>query len=68
MKNYNYNLVKMLHICLDNAWRIEKHYHDDTADLPCDCKSIMDRVRSDNEAHIELLKAELKKHSDNGDL
>lgn len=62
MKNYNYNLIKQLHEALDNAWRIEKHYQDDAADLACDCKKLLKLVREDNEKHIELLTKELEKH------
>lgn len=62
MKNYNYNLVKLLNICLDNAWRIEKHYLIDSTELPCDCSNILQKIKSDNEKHIEMLLKEIKKH------
>ncbi|MDH4330244.1 MAG: hypothetical protein OEV93_01710 [Candidatus Moranbacteria bacterium] len=62
MKNYNYNLIKLLHISLDNAWRIEQHYLKDAADLDCDCSKILEEMKSDAEKHIEALSKEIKKH------
>jgi hypothetical protein len=62
MKNYNYNLIKMLHCKLDDLWRIEKHYLGDAEGLDCDCAKVLEEIRSDSERHIKMLKEEIKKH------
>ena len=65
MKNYNYNLVKLLHSALDTVWRIENHYDGDSADLPCECNDILKKIKEDNEMHIKMLLEEIKKHEIN---
>ncbi len=67
MKNYNYNLVKLLHNALDNVWRIEKHYRKDANDLDCQCKEILEKIREDNQKHAEMLIAEMEAHSSKQD-
>lgn len=62
MRNYNYNLVKLLHCALDNVWRIEKHYENDSADLSCGCKDLLDKIKKDNQKHAEMLLKEISKH------
>jgi hypothetical protein len=63
MKNYNYNLLKLLHSYLDNVWRIEKHYLHDAQDLPCDCKKILEEIKADGEKNISILRKEIEKHN-----
>lgn len=62
MKNFNYNLLKLLHGQLDNVWRIEKHYLQDANDLSCDCKKVLEEIKKDGEKHIAMLLEEIGKH------
>lgn len=62
MKNANYNVLKLLHSALDNAWRIEKHYMRDAAGAACKCPELFEKMRADLEKHVEMLKAELGEH------
>lgn len=62
MKNANYNLVKLLHEALDNAWRIEKHYLGDAGGAGCACPGVLKQLHQDYQKHIEMLKAELAEH------
>lgn len=63
MKNYNYNLVKLLHICLDNVWRIEKHYAGDAKSRKCQCSKILAQIKKDSGNHIKMLLSEINKHN-----
>jgi len=62
MKNVNYNLLKVLHGKLDNAWRIEKHYLRDAAKGCTRCRTILKRIWTDDKRTIEALRVELAAH------
>lgn len=63
MKNANYNLVKMLLTKLDDAWRVEKYYATDAAELACkDCQAVLRKILADDQKHVEMLREELAKH------
>jgi len=60
MKNLHYDLIKLLHGKLDDAWRIEKHY---LADADCDeCREMFEKLLAADREQIEMLSRELKRH------
>lgn len=61
MKNLHYDLLKLFHSKLDNAWRLEKHYLEDAAEC-ADCATLFSKLLEDEKACAEELKAELLKH------
>ena len=61
MKNENYNLVKLLLGQLDDAWRIEKHYMDDT-NCPI-CSALLKKMLEDGKKHVEALREEVARHA-----
>lgn len=63
MKNANYNLVKLLHLKMDDVWRLEKFYLEDAEKLGCDkCKELLEEIKKDCDKHVEMLKNELSRH------
>jgi hypothetical protein len=63
MKNANYNLVKMLLAKLNDTWRVEKHYAHDAKEHGCEgCAKVLEEIRSDDDRHIDMLRAELARH------
>jgi hypothetical protein len=68
MKNTNYNLLKLLHLALDNVWRIEKHYLKDAKGKCSRCLDLLEKIKTDTQKHIELLKEELSKHLEKDNL
>jgi hypothetical protein len=62
MKNANYNVLKLLHLTLDNLWRIEKHYLKDARGAKCDCGRMLKTMHGDLKRHAEALKKELARH------
>jgi len=63
MKNYNYNLVKMLHGKLDDLWRIEKFYiRDAQKSKSKSCEKMYKEMKKDIEKHIEMLQNEIARH------
>ncbi len=65
MKNVNYNLIKMLHITLDDVWRLEKYYVDDAKKAKCHSKTVLDKMlkqrRKDANALIKEIKMRMNK-------
>jgi len=68
MKNYNYNLIRLLHELSDISWRIDKHCEGDANNLDCDCPKIMSTVKESVDKNIKLVLTEIKKHQDSDDL
>ncbi len=63
MKNYNYNLVKMLHMKLDDLWRIEKFYlRDAKKSKSKSCEKLFKEMQKDLKKEIKLLQAEISRH------
>lgn len=62
MKNYNYDLVKMLFAALDDSYRIEKYYLKDT-EACSHCSEVFKKMKEDIDNHVEMLKSEVIRHS-----
>ncbi len=62
MKNYNYDLIKMLFASLDDSWRIEKYYLEDSKACP-KCNENFQKMKQDIDGHIEIMKSELIRHA-----
>ena len=63
MKNFNYNLVKMLHAKLDDLWRIEKFYlRDAKKSKSKSCEKLFKEMQKDLKKEVSLLKAEIARH------
>lgn len=62
MKNYNYDIIKMLFAALDDSWRIEKYYLEDAKQCS-HCHDIFAKMKKDIDGHIEALRGEIIKHS-----
>lgn len=60
MKNINYNLLKLLHSKLDNAWRIEKHYLKD-AEEANENRETLKMILQDEKKHCEMLQKEIER-------
>lgn len=61
LKNNIHNLLHQLSEISDSAWRIEKHYLEESN--KCDtCVDLWRQLHEDYDRHIELIKAELNKH------
>ncbi len=67
MKNYNYNLVKLLHCSLDDLWRLEKFYLKD-AKACAGCSRALAALYRDMKRHVAALSKELATHSKAGTL
>jgi hypothetical protein len=63
MKNINYDLVKLLHHSLDEAWKLEKFYLKDAKKSTCNCSKVLKRLLDDNQKHIAMLREEIEHHS-----
>jgi len=62
MKNHNYDLIKMLFAALDDSYRIEKYYLEDSK--ACShCHESFAKMKEDIDKHIEMLRAEVIRHS-----
>lgn len=68
MKNYNYNLLKLLHELSDISWRIDKHCEGDAQNLDCDCPKILQTIKESTRQNAELILKEIKKHNQDKDL
>ncbi|KAA0207060.1 hypothetical protein EDM68_00500 [Candidatus Uhrbacteria bacterium] len=66
MQNINYDLIKMLHGKLDNAWRIEKYYLDDATKAKCHSVPVWERMLAQEKKDIEDLISEIKMRMDAG--
>jgi hypothetical protein len=60
MKNVNYDLVKLLHSKLDNAWRLEKYYLADAKEVKCHSAPALEKILEEEKRHINMLKDEIK--------
>lgn len=59
----NYDLVKLLHNALDDAWRIEKHYQADAKKHGCkSCQALLAKMAKEMDANIVALEKELAAH------
>ncbi|MCX6745743.1 MAG: hypothetical protein NTX00_01865 [Candidatus Parcubacteria bacterium] len=66
MKNFNYNLIKMLHTKLDDLWRIEKFYlRDAKKSKSKSCEKLFKEMQKDLKKEIGLLKQEIARHLKN---
>ena len=66
VKNINYDLVKLLHSKMDNAWRLEKFYCGDAKEAKCHSYEGLKQMLDDEKRHIELLTKEIKMRLDAG--
>lgn len=64
MKNVNYNLLKLLHLKLDNVWRLEKFYIDDAKQANCHSIPLLEKILESEKSHVESLKEEIKMRMD----
>ncbi|MBI2099497.1 hypothetical protein HYT45_03765 [Candidatus Uhrbacteria bacterium] len=63
MKNVNYNLIKMLHAALDDAWRVEKHYLRDARGAKCkECEALMKKLWKNAQEAAGNLQKEMSRH------
>lgn len=62
MKNYNYNLVKLLHTSLDALWRLEKFYLRDAKAGCKACAKTLASIQRDVKRHVAALSKELAAH------
>ena len=63
MKNANYNLIKLLHNALDDAWRVEKHYQKDAKASGChSCAKLLSALGRQFAANVAMIEKELKAH------
>ena len=66
MRNFNYNLIKMLHGKLDDLWRIEKFYlRDAKASKSKSCEKMLEVMHQDIKKHIAMLQKEIGRHVGN---
>lgn len=65
MRNYNYDIIKMLFAALDDSWRIEKYYLEDTKGCP-QCHEVFKKMKGEIDGHIEMLKGEMERHVKEG--
>ncbi len=66
MKNINYDLLKLFHSELDNIWRLEKHYVNDSKEAKCHSVDALEKILEDEKRHAEMLKDEIKMRMDAG--
>ncbi len=63
LKNHNHDLVHALSEKNDAVWRYEKEYLKNAAG--CDtCAKMWQEMKDDDNKHIDMLVAEIKRHSD----
>lgn len=62
MKNHNYDIVKMLFASLDDAYRIEKYYLEDSKACG-QCHEIFVNMKRDIDTHVEMLRDEVARHA-----
>ncbi|MDO8587451.1 MAG: hypothetical protein Q7T82_10460 [Armatimonadota bacterium] len=66
MKNFNYDLIHLLSVKLQNVSRYEI-YKQDARDAGCDeCSEIFDQMKADDEKHIQRLRQQIEDHVRNG--
>lgn len=59
MKNINYDLVKLLHTTLDQVWRLEHHYCEDSKAAKCHSEPALAQMLEDEKKHAEMLIEEI---------
>ncbi|MDP3985146.1 MAG: hypothetical protein Q8P82_00110 [bacterium] len=62
MKNFNYNLVKLLHTSLDAQWRLDNFYVRDAKAGCKECAKLLAAMQKDVKRHVEALSKELSSH------
>jgi hypothetical protein len=66
MKNFNYDLVHLLSVKLQNVSRYEI-YKQDAKEAGCvDCSDIFDQMKADDEKHIQQLREQIEEHVRSG--
>jgi DNA gyrase/topoisomerase IV subunit A len=60
MKNINYDHLKLLHMKLDNVWRLEKFYVKDAQDAKCHSVACLKKILADEKKHVKMLQEEIK--------
>lgn len=66
MRNINYDLIKLLLLKLDTAWRLEKFYIKDAKEAKCHSKTALEKILEDEKRHIEMILQEIKMRIDAG--
>lgn len=66
IKNINYDLIKLLHCKMDNAWRLEKFYCDDAKKESCKSLETLQKILDDEKQHVEMLKSKIKEKMEAG--
>lgn len=62
MKNHNYDIVKMLFASLDDSYRIEKYYMEDSK-VCAHCHEIFAKMKKDIDTHVAMLQEEVARHA-----
>ena len=66
MRNFNYDLVHLLDLKLQNVSRYEI-YKQDAREAGCDeCTHIFDEMKSEDQKHIQLLRKQIEEHVKSG--
>jgi len=66
MQNVNYDLIKLLHVTLDNVWRLENHYVKDANEAKCHSVPALENILEEEKKHAEMLMQEIKMRMDAG--
>ncbi|MDO8681933.1 MAG: hypothetical protein Q7N50_00430 [Armatimonadota bacterium] len=62
MKNFNYDIIHLLSVKLQNVSRYEI-YKQDATEAGCDeCIRIFDQMKADDEKHVQQLRDQIEKH------
>lgn len=62
MKNHNYDIIKMLFASLDDSYRIEKYYLEDSKAC-AHCHEIFTDMKKDIDKHVDMLREEVTRHA-----
>lgn len=66
MKDINYDLVKLLHITLDNIVQLEQSYIKDAEDAKCHSVPALKKILENEKKHAEMLAEEIRLRSEAG--
>jgi hypothetical protein len=66
MQNINYDLLKLLHLTLDNVWRLEKYYVNDAQAAQCHSLEFLKQMLEAEKQHAAQLQSEIKMRMDAG--
>lgn len=66
MKNINYDLIKLLHMALDDIWRLEKYYVKDAKTAKCHSVKALQRMLEQKQKDAQDLVNEIKMRMDAG--